>query len=129
MPGAWPILDDFALDELREIESANLPHVASVAERDSADVWTVVATEEACRLTPLVQDSDISGGQLQRTTANWLLALAHSSPYAGPRRRFVVSGMRPDGTAFAITVYSLKTRVPRADETVAHLECVEDPVT
>jgi hypothetical protein len=125
VPG-FPLLDDFTRAELRSMQVANLPHTCTVQNRDAAGVWSDVKTLVPCRLSHVSAMTSRAGDVPLRPETEWLLAFAPSSPYAGPRRRYIVSGERPDGTAFVTrTLYALGARVPHVEESVATVECAE----
>lgn len=128
MPGEFPLFDGFAKSELQAVQGANLPHLCTVEVVDSDGAWTAAANNVACRLMHVSAAIRFAGDQHLRPDTEWLLAFAASSPHAGPRRRYIVSGNRPDGTAFVTrTLYSQGAHVPHVEESVAVVECTESP--
>src|SRR6187455_3165289 len=119
MPG-FPLLDGFAKAELSSLHRHNLPHACTVQVIDVAGAWSDEVTNVPCRLTHVSAMATAAGDQALRPETEWILALAAGSRHAGPRRRFLVTGRRPDGAAFLTrTLYALGARVPHVEESVA----------
>ncbi len=127
MPG-FPLLDGFTKAELTSLQRANLPHSCTVQTVDVADQWTDAATNVPCRLMHVSATARLAGDQPLRPETEWLVGFPASSPHAGPRRRYIVSGKRPDGSAFVSRLlYAIAPRVPHVEESVALVECAETP--
>jgi len=127
MPG-FPLFDAFTRHELAGIQRANLPHTCTVEEVSEAGAWSPVDTLVPCRLMHVSAIAHSAGDQPMRPETEWVLALPAASEHAGPRRRYLVSGDRPGGSAFVTrTLYSLGARVPHVEESAAYVECAETP--
>ncbi len=125
MPG-YPLLDGYTKAELTSLQRANLPHWCAVDNVNAAGAWTEVATNQPCRLMHVSAMAALARDQALRPETEWLLGLPASSPHAGPRRRYRVSGRRPDGTLFTTRLlYSVGARVPHVEESIALVECSE----
>lgn len=125
MPG-YPLLDGYTKAELTSLQRANLPHWCDVDHVDGAGTWSEFAGEVPCRLMHVSALATLARDQALRPETEWLLGFAASSPHAGPRRRYRVTGKRPDGTTFTMrTLYSVGARIPHVEESVALVECSE----
>lgn len=126
MPGEFPLFDAFAKAELTAVQSANLPHLCAVETVNNDGDWANAASNVPCRLMHVSATVRFAGDQHLRPDTEWLIAFAASSPHAGPRRRYIVTGNRPDGTPFVTrTIYSVGAHVPHVEESVAIVEGAE----
>jgi len=130
MPGDWPLLDDFAMSELREQSVVNLVHTCDVeSTADSGRTWSAVTNgnDVACRLMKPTPD-ELHGvaDTLVRTAHSWVVAFPAGSVHARPRVRYVVSGAE-NGVAFTRTVYSIGLLTPIAYSAESRVLCTEDP--
>lgn len=126
-----PLLDDFALDELRALTLASLVHTCDVqATTDSGRTWSNVTSGDnvACRLgKPQPEELHGVGDTIARHASTWTLAFPAGSVHARARVRYVVTGDE-NGTSFTRTLYAIGVLTPIAYSAEIRVLCTEDPV-
>jgi len=131
MPGDWPLLDEFALDELREQTAASFLHACAVATTaDSGRTYTPVTGASAvpCRLgKPRPEELHGVADTLVHSTATWVVAFVAGSVHARPRVRYVVTGTE-NGVSFTRTLFAIGILTPVAFSAEVRVLCHEDPV-
>lgn len=128
-----PLLSAFELADLKAMMDDNFMHVAQVASTaDSGRTWSPVAngTNVPCRLMrPFSREPDEArnvAGEVQRITAEWVVAFVAGSAFAAPRLRLTITGTE-HGTGFTRVVYTIGALTPLPQTAEARVYAVEDP--